>query len=370
MSPLGVGICIDSTNLWSNGCIQNAYFLAKAFKGAGFPVRYIAPEKDVTSFGLPGAEEPVLPLDEASFPFGDFCVIVTVTKTTTPAFADACAARGVRIIKFIAGNYPAFLSEEFVLGANTTGDSMIVTASTLARNVAEVWTYPGLAYYVPFLETITHKRVRVIPHTWDASLIEAHVMPSPWPTSSAPAHIVILESNYSLCKSAFYPLLACERLHARDAGAIKAVHVFNAPKHKKAVQIMDVLDLKAAGKVQLYDRMALPTLLKGVARLGGPLIVLSHVAKNPLNYASYELLCKGFALVHNSPMLSDLGYYYEGDDIEGAARAVRRALDEHDQARIAETMAAAAEWLKRCDPSDPNVQRQLREAVIDAVLCR
>ena len=44
----------------------------------------------------------------------------------------------------------------------------------------------------------------------------------------------------------------------------------------------------------------------------------------------YEALYGGFPLVHNSPFLKDVGYYYEDFDIDDGVHALERAVFEHD----------------------------------------
>jgi hypothetical protein len=59
-------------------------------------------------------------------------------------------------------------------------------------------------------------------------------------------------------------------------------------------------------------------------------VVLSHQWECALNYLYYEALYGGFPLVHNSPFLKDVGYYYEGFDIDDGVRALEKAVFEHD----------------------------------------
>lgn len=59
-----------------------------------------------------------------------------------------------------------------------------------------------------------------------------------------------------------------------------------------------------------------------------PDVLISHQWENELNYLYCEALYKGTPLVHNSPRLRDVGYYYDGFDIDaGAAQTVRALSD-------------------------------------------
>jgi hypothetical protein len=57
-------------------------------------------------------------------------------------------------------------------------------------------------------------------------------------------------------------------------------------------------------------------------------------------------LLTSFPLVHNSPYFRDCGYYYEGNNVDAAAAALRRAITEHD-ARAQEYQEAAAACIQR-----------------------
>ena len=72
-------------------------------------------------------------------------------------------------------------------------------------------------------------------------------------------------------------------------------------------------------------------LADAMGRDGG--IIVSHHWENGLNYLYYEALYGGFPLVHNSPFLKDIGYYYEGFDIWDGVKTLERAALQHNETR-------------------------------------
>ena len=77
-------------------------------------------------------------------------------------------------------------------------------------------------------------------------------------------------------------------------------------------------------------------------------IVVSHHWENGLNYLLYDALYGNYPLVHNSPFLRDVGYYYPDFEIFDAARAIATAAQTHD-ARLDDYAAAARRCLHQVD---------------------
>jgi len=59
-------------------------------------------------------------------------------------------------------------------------------------------------------------------------------------------------------------------------------------------------------------------------------ILISHQILNPLNYLYLDAAFIGYPVLHNAPMCSDLGYYYEGSDTQEAAKVLDWILENHD----------------------------------------
>ena len=79
-----------------------------------------------------------------------------------------------------------------------------------------------------------------------------------------------------------------------------------------------------ANKVEYTGRYKTPLLLGDQLDL-----VLSHQHDNALNYMYFEVLHAGFPLVHNSPYLSDCGYYYDDSDGFTAGNLVVKAFEQY-----------------------------------------
>jgi len=60
-------------------------------------------------------------------------------------------------------------------------------------------------------------------------------------------------------------------------------------------------------------------------------VLICHQVLNPLNYLYLDAVYLGYPILHNAPMVKDLGYYYEGSDTYSAARKLDYILTQHDK---------------------------------------
>ena len=350
-----IGLTIHKIGLFSNGAIQNAFFLSKVWPK--HTIQYIAVESDLTHFGLPGQEKPVLCTQDPNFPFEKFQCIITATRIPTKEFLQQCQTYNVAIIKYVCGNNFMFLQEEFSTKSyfySPEADSQIKTLCSWPPT-STVWAFEGLRSQQCFMETVLLRPVEIVPHLWDASIVEAHGM-KPYAghaghgtancsgipmellnDESKKAVLIIAESNYSTVKSAFVPLMASERLFLDSPELVGLVYVLSSPAMRKTTsQIVEHLQLHRTNRLRLSPRISI---VDATAKLGpskGPLVFVSHCTFNDMNYMHYELLYHGYALVHNSKYLKDHGYYYPDNDIAEAKIQILRACQEHNSDQTAE----------------------------------
>jgi hypothetical protein len=112
------------------------------------------------------------------------------------------------------------------------------------------------------------------------------------------------------------------------------------------------LDLQQAARISAETRFPVYELLGQYVDC-----VVAHHWENGLNYLYYDVLYGGYPLVHNSPFLRDVGYYYDSFDAESGSKALERALEEHDP-RHDEYAQACRDVLWRVSPDNPALQSQ------------
>jgi hypothetical protein len=78
--------------------------------------------------------------------------------------------------------------------------------------------------------------------------------------------------------------------------------------------------------------------------------VVSHQWHNAQNYLYYETLYGAYPLIHNSPMIKNLGYYYPDFDCQKGGAAIVQAYAEHDK-NVEDYRQRATEFLRTLDIS-------------------
>jgi hypothetical protein len=93
---------------------------------------------------------------------------------------------------------------------------------------------------------------------------------------------------------------------------------------------MHQLDIVAAGKATFLGRYETANFLSEHGD-----VVISNQWDNPLNYFYFDVCWLGYPLVHNASMCRELGYYYEGNNVEAGARQLLQVLERHDDTAAA-----------------------------------
>jgi hypothetical protein len=58
---------------------------------------------------------------------------------------------------------------------------------------------------------------------------------------------------------------------------------------------------------------------------------ICHQWNNQYNYMTLEFVYAGFPIIHNAPDWHDIGYYYDGNDVEKGEAALLTAIQCHAQ---------------------------------------
>jgi hypothetical protein len=360
-----IGVAVHDGKLLSTGCIQNAYFLVKALSGAGLQARLVDLQATVSYKlgGMPDAQ--VVPLN-ASSDLAPYHTVVFATRIPAHAFCEQLRRAGVRCVGFMCANTYMLDVEDWVLPIDVKTRRGNVLAETCHRDKSdELWHIPMLHDLRHYYSALTGLQSTQVPHLWDHELLQwvsrKPALPMYQPLLRTGAEVVIMEPNVSIVKTSWLPLMVCEWIQRQSPNALHAVHVMCQPKTDNARRMVEQLQIGRAGKVQSYPRVPMVELLERFVASERHVVFLSHQTSNALNYLHYELLYMGFPLVHNSPLLKDVGYFYEGEDVSAAATQVRRACVEHVSSS-AQHVARGRAWLQRVNPADPTVQSAMLDA--------
>jgi len=363
-----IGIITGDTSLFSNGLIQNAYFLYEVFTRLGHTCHLLSYNKSYTKLDYNDIPIRTLSEDDTVFRVSDYKMIITVAMGITESMYKKCKAVGVRVIGFICGNSLLMNLEDF----KTSPPTGAVVGKE--RPVDELWVIEAFDYMKSYLELLRGAPVRLVPHLWSPRLLETVVIEklkkpasallySPTIHTSKQIEIIVLEPNINVVKTALIPLMAAERVFLDAKELINEVYIFNYPvENKNAEAILGNLMVK--GKVRKFKSLHIGDILTHFNAKDTMPVFVCHQLYTPWNYLYYELLYFGYPFIHNSPRLKEFGYYYNEFDIDGCARQVRLAHETHNRV-AASKMARARAYLDTIDPLGEESGRSWKGLVAD-----
>ena len=141
----------------------------------------------------------------------------------------------------------------------------------------------------------------------------------------------IMEPNLNVVKYCMIPLMVAEECYRGDIGreGIEKIMITNSEmvsKHKEFLGQVGTFDLYKDNKVRAESRYQTAYILTQYLD-----VLICHQLLNPLNYIYLDAAYMGYPVLHNAPMVKDLGYYYEGSDTIGGAKQLDYILTEHDK---------------------------------------
>lgn len=365
-SGLKVGISLflrdGNQSIWENGIYQNGYFLWQLL------ARCPSIESVFFVNGGPGAVSPATPLFPGDAPpiidlasaMAGLDIIVELSAQLDADWSRQFAERGGRIIAMRVAN-------DYVIDAERMAFGLSPGLLMAGTPYSEVWTLPAFAQScAAYYETGLRAPVRIMPHLWNASLLEQTQRDFGYRPGRARWRVAVLEPNICSVKTCHLPMLAADVAHRLNPQAIETLRVFNAlafKVHDGFVAFARSLDLVRQGLATFEGRLP-------IGEIMGPVCdaILSHHWQNAQNYLYYEALHGGFPLIHNSAALGGCGYRYRDFDPGDGARALLEALVGHDKALDAYRSEARA-FLTRLDPCHPD-NVALYASAIDAIAHR
>jgi len=141
----------------------------------------------------------------------------------------------------------------------------------------------------------------------------------------------IMEPNLNIVKFCLIPTMIAEECYRGEIGKehiekLRITNSGNIKENKEFLSMVGTFDLYKDGKVSAESRYQTAYML--TQHLD---VLICHQVLNPLNYLYLDAVYLGYPILHNAPMVKDLGYYYEGSDTYSAARKLDYILTQHDK---------------------------------------
>jgi len=307
----------DKDSLFTNGIRQNIILLREMFeKCSNVDKSYIintatnAADLKYTGTLWEKYSQHIITLEQAK----TMCDLVVVAHGSLHVGQyEELRLNGKCIVKQILGSELSMFNERILFDVPPGG------LYARNNNVSAVWMSPH--FYQRdrfFFETMYNCPTYVGPYIWDPRFINEHVElvkkgdPNYTglyvPSSSVSKKIATMEPNINMVKTSTMPIVISELLYRKYPHLIKDVKIFGAAKIKEKKDMIDFakdLDVYKAKKMTFEARYPIVwSLYKHVD------ILLCHQTACELNYLYLDAAWLGWPVVHNSPMMPDIGWYY------------------------------------------------------------
>lgn len=335
-------------SIWSNGGTMNVVFLARLLRALGHEVFCINAGHDVSV-------HPGLMLDGLGIEFCKMAdaieqidVLIEGAGQVEAEAVDRVKARGGKAVALRYGNAFIIDSERVIHGKDP---GSIFNGSRFD----EIWTNAQHVHTCSsYWETCYRCPVRVLPHIWEPTFLEAAIREFPegmkfgYQPKPGPKRISIFEPNINIVKTCVIPMCIAEEAHRARPELVGDIYVTNSERMKDHLtfsKFASNLDIVKTKKCSFEARYNTPWFLAKYTDA-----VVTHQMENCLNYLYYDVLYGGYPLIHNSPMLpAGIGYRYSDFDTKDGAAALVRALESHDD-NCVERMETSTRYLRSVSP--------------------
>ncbi len=324
---------IPDEHIWANGLFQNVYVIYKMLEVAGYDPWLLVDNNDnnkdakihekfrLTDFkGYIAAPWPVV-------------AYIEMGMSCDPSIRKFFRNMGAKVAKLYLGNILNIDIETvtFLHGLNFSHH--------VAGELDEIWTSPHYDLHAEYAGSINGLcgKTRIAPYVWDPMFIEdlGTMYDGGKLTESSPRTFIIMEPNISFQKNSLIPIMALEAYYRKYPERIEQVIVINGNKFKEnpyfIQSVAPNLDILRSGKLQLMPRAHITNIVKVFRNA----IILQHQVNNEYNYSFLEFGTMGFPVIHNVKKFKDYGYYYDENDLHGAAAQIEAVVKNHESAREA-----------------------------------
>jgi hypothetical protein len=326
-----IGITLDmSITFWANGMQQNIVFLYGLLSQAGNDCYYLTHK-------TPNHE---LCKDHKGMMLNDvlkdnselFDVIIIAGFDLLPEMYERLKRRNKKI-KIILMHFGNKLMDDIHYGiCSNTSKKEPLQKSHL---IDQVWISPCHDFSKEYIKTYYNtESVYTIPYIWSSFFVEDKIKKlseksySPYFRKKDVGKVCIFEPNLSHIKNCIIPIAICERFDNMFPGEIDSVNTFSCEKvrgnnfFEKLMNQFSIVD--TGEKCYFNNRWGA---LDALSRFGST--VIAHQIYNELSYSYLEVLYLGLPLIHNSPILENVGYYYPGFDVDMGAKQLKSVMQNH-----------------------------------------
>lgn len=332
-------VLVDGDSVFSNGIRQNGMMLAKLLKLAGHEVSILNFVKNnpMTKFPWDINEYKTINIfEQPDYPKNlDVLIHLQTASNESETLMWKQINPGLKIITYQCGNNYINDMEDILFKPRTNHN----TLAKIDTAIDAVWYVPQQKFNNhDYYKILLRRNPKAIPFVWDPMFIDEHVRLTSQASPEKNTHydnegfakrVSMFEPNINVVKYSMPCILATEQAYRKRPDLISFMYASNTDKLVDInlfKSMMNQLDIVKDSKAQFTSRYPIVHYLESRTD-----IVISHQWGNPLNYLYLDVMYLGYPLVHNAELIADLGYYYEGFNLDDAADQIINAAENHDK---------------------------------------
>lgn len=335
---IGITVRLSSPSIWSNGIQQNAIYLAKLLQKAGHDVYLICSEETIkengkeTTIGVLKSLDLGLKLIGLNSSFKQkWDVVIRLSLSVEELMKKLWLSKNpkFKLVYYECACKLIIDTEKMIFGAHGGGDH--------GRDVSfatpdQIWFIPQHeSMNVPYFQFMNKcEDATVVPFVWDPIGLETLAEKEGFTPYNGKEikKWATMEPNTNVVKTALIPVMAIDKFN-KNVEKINHLYVVGSnhlSKNKSFINFIKGTSLFPEKKVSCDPRVQTHRMLHLYADA-----IVSWQWENALNYFYIDVAYLGFPIIHNAHLCKDLGYYYEGCDVDGVVEQMSKVIKEHAQ---------------------------------------
>lgn len=387
---IGISAAVPS-HMFNNGIHQNTLYFYDVLKNIGYTPYLVVTNTDYAKFkksppdGWNRAHYDNVVSFSQMHRVG-FHAVVTFGVQISHIALQQLRHAGVKLVSYVCGNEYLINSEAILYGHGESGSFEQDKTNPRTSLFHEVWLIPQMMELNAAYKRTLSRCAKVIeaPFIWspdgmqaiaqkdgatlnDFLYINAKMDAQHNKPKSMAKSMAIFDPNISIMKWFLPSFVLCERAYQLAPQLMDRVYVTNAFREKigdtlnskKIENTVRYTDLFLDKRVFFEKRFITFEFMKTHAD-----VAVFHQWGNPLNYIYLEMAWLGYPFVHNAHLCADLGYYYEGYNLEQGAEVLLGAMMKHD-ADAREYLRINRERVDRYLPTNAVLQQKYKKMFDD-----
>ena len=383
---IGISASVPS-HMFNNGIHQNTLYFYDVLKNIGYTPYLVVTNPDYVKFKKSPPDgwdsshyENVVSVSQM-YRIG-FRAVVTFGVQISHLVLQQLRHLGVKLVSYVCGNEYLINSEAILYGHGESGSFEQDKPNPRKSLFDEVWLIPQMMELNECYKRTLSRCAKVIeaPFIWSPNGIETiakkagttlndflYINAKTQTHDNKSKRLAIFDPNISIMKWFLPSFVLCERAYQLSPQLVDRIYITNAFREKigdtlnakKIENTVRYTDLFLDKRVFFEKRFITFEFMKTHAD-----VAVFHQWGNPLNYIYLEMAWLGYPFVHNAHLCADLGYYYEGYNLEQGAEVLLRAIMKHDSV-ASEYLRINRERVERYLPTNACLQQKYKKMFDD-----